>query len=56
MKLVIRKSEKTDVVTVSCPNCAERVRNGALLPRCSVQGMVFRCRKCHTFWEVHSEN
>ena len=55
MSISLVKTERKDITKLACPDCGERVRGIGFLKESRIEGLTFKCKRCHTAWEVTTE-
>lgn len=50
-----RKTVKSEITKITCPECGEKLRGVGLEKDSRVDGLVFRCKRCGAYWAVKTQ-
>lgn len=52
---VITPAKEEDVTKLTCPGCRERFPRIGIKKDSKIEGLTFRCRRCHVLWELKTK-
>lgn len=55
MPIMIKRTDRKDITKIVCPGCGERVRGVGVLKESRIEGLTFKCKRCHSAWEITTE-
>ena len=54
MNITYAPSERDiNIKKIYCPECGEKLRNVGLTEGCHVEGLTFRCKRCHGYFKIN---
>lgn len=55
MAFLIKRATEGEIKRLTCPACGEKVKYVGVTRDSKIHGLTFRCKRCHSLWEVETE-
>lgn len=55
MPIIIKRSDQKKPTRIKCPDCGTKVESIGFKKDSKVEGVVFQCEKCKSYWKVTTE-